>query len=331
MKCEAINLGKFLDKSSNIFFIFGSEIILKNHVRSRILEKLKTRSFEEKIVLNDEDFKDIKSTIAANAGGSLFGSNVILELKHGSGKIPETITSIFNEDINNYKNISIIINTHIEKLSLSSNWAKKMDQSSLIVECKKLKSFEEQIWLKKNLNFIPQDYRSDIAKLLSDMNSGNLVAQQNEIELLKLLYLRNQENAKDIDDIRNHMVNSSEFSPFELEDAILQGRTSKAIEIIKSLRKADSYSGPLLIWIISKITTLAFLASREAKPQLFLKNNGVWQSKINDYMSFIKKQSDNDLDIMQRNIYDLELALKGMIKKDFWLELESMICRLDVN
>ena len=45
----------------------------------------------------------------------------------------------------------------------------------------------------------------------------------------------------------------------------------------------------------------------------------------------IKKQSDNDLDIMQRNIYDLELALKGMIKKDFWLELESMICRLDVN
>ena len=102
-------------------------------------------------------------------------------------------------------------------------------------------------------------------------------------------------------------------------------------EIIKSLRKADSYSGPLLIWIISKITTLAFLASKEEKPQLFLKSNGVWQSKINDYMSFIKKQSDNDLDIMQRNIYDLELALKGMIKKDFWLELESMICRLDVN
>ena len=57
MKCEAINLGKFLEKSSNVFFIFGSEIILKNHVRSRILEKLKTRSFEEKIVLNDEDLK----------------------------------------------------------------------------------------------------------------------------------------------------------------------------------------------------------------------------------------------------------------------------------
>ena len=45
----------------------------------------------------------------------------------------------------------------------------------------------------------------------------------------------------------------------------------------------------------------------------------------------VELEVDNDLDIMQRNIYDLELALKGMIKKDFWLELESMICRLDVN
>ena len=156
--------------------------------------------------------------------------------------------------------------------------------------------------------------------------------QTNELndESRGLSFIRSDEDKAEVI-CDQKVAKSDEFSPFELEDAILQGRTSKAIEIIKSLRKADSYSGPLLIWIISKITTLAFLASKEEKPQLFLKSNGVWQSKINDYMSFIKKQSDNDLDIMQRNIYDLELALKGMIKKDFWLELESMICRLDVN
>ncbi len=84
------------------------------------------------------------------------------------------------------------------------------------------------------------------------------------------------------------MINSAEFSPFELEDAILQGKTRKALEIIKSLRKADSYSGPLLIWIMAKITNLASIASKNKNPQMYLKNNGVWQSKINDYLSFIK-------------------------------------------
>lgn len=234
MKCEAINLGKYLDKSPNIFFIFGSEVILKNHVKSRVLETLSSRGFIEKITLNDENFKEVKSTIAANAGGSLFGSKLIIELRHGAGKIPEAISEIFNDDLNQYENISIIINSHLDKLSLVSKWAKQMEANSLVIECKKLKSFEEQIWLKKNLSFIPDNYRSDVVKLLSEMNSGNLVAQQNEIELLKLLYLDSNQDKKDLADITNHMINSAEFSPFELEDAILQGQTKKALGIVKS-------------------------------------------------------------------------------------------------
>ena len=331
MKCEAINLGKYLDKSPNIFFIFGSEVILKNHVKSRVLETLSSRGFIEKITLNDENFKEVKSTIAANAGGSLFGSKLIIELRHGAGKIPEAISEIFNDDLNQYENISIIINSHLDKLSLVSKWAKQMEANSLVIECKKLKSFEEQIWLKKNLSFIPDNYRSDVVKLLSEMNSGNLVAQQNEIELLKLLYLDSNQDKKDLADITNHMINSAEFSPFELEDAILQGQTKKALGIVKSLRKADSYSGPLLIWIMGKITSLASLASRHKSPQIYLKDNGVWQSKINDYLSFMKNQTKEDLELMQKSIYDLELSLKGLIKKDFWIELESLICKLGPN
>ena len=206
-----------------------------------------------------------------------------------------------------------------------------MESNSLVVECKKLKSFEEQIWLKKNLSFIPDNYRNEVVKLLSEINSGNLVAQQNEIELLKLLYLDSDKDKKDLSDITNHMINSAEFSPFELEDAILQGKTRKALEIIKSLRKADSYSGPLLIWIMAKITNLASIASKNKNPQMYLKNNGVWQSKINDYLSFIKNQTKEDLNSMQKKIYELELSLKGLIKKDFWIELESLICKLGPN
>ena len=331
MKCEAINLGKHIGKSPNIFYIFGSEIILKNHVKSRILETLSSRGFVEKVVIDQENFKEIKPTIAANAGGSLFGSNLIIELRHVSGKLPDAITEIFTDNLHISENISIIINSHSEKLSLSSKWAKKMEAESLIVECKKLKSFEEQIWLKKNLAFIPDNFRLEVIRLLSDMNSGNLVAQQNEIQLLKLLYLNSDEDKKDLSDITNHMINSAEFSPFELEDAILQGKTVRALEIVKSLRKADSYSGPLLVFILGKITNLASLASHEKSPQTYLKNNGVWQSKMNDYLSFIKNQTQEDLNLMQKYIYDLDLCLKGLVKKDFWLELESLICRLGAS
>ena len=96
-------------------------------------------------------------------------------------------------------------------------------------------------------------------------------------------------------------------------------------------RAADSYSGPLLIWIMAKITNLASIASKHKSPQMYLKNSGVWQSKINDYLSFIKNQTNDDLNSMQKKIYELELSLKGLIKKDFWIELESLICQLGPN
>ena len=111
----------------------------------------------------------------------------------------------------------------------------------------------------------------------------------------------------------------------------MQGKTRKALKIIKSLRKADSYSGPLLIWIMAKITNHASIASKHKNPQTYLKNNGVWQSKINDYLSFIKNQTKEDLNLMQKKIYELELSLKGLIRKDFWIELESLICKLGSN
>ena len=107
--------------------------------------------------------------------------------------------------------------------------------------------------------------------------------------------------------------------------------TKKALEIVGSLRRADAYSGPLLIWIMSKITNLASLAYQDKNPKVFLKNSGIWQSKINDYLIFIKKQNQNNLDLAQKNIYELELSLKGLIKKDFWSELESLIFKLGTS
>ena len=116
-----------------------------------------------------------------------------------------------------------------------------------------------------------------------------------------------------------------------LTDLIIFNESWFKVLIIKSLRKADSYSGPLLIWIMAKITNHASIASKHKNPQTYLKNNGVWQSKINDYLSFIKNQTKEDLNLMQKKIYELELSLKGLIRKDFWIELESLICKLGPN
>ena len=74
----------------------------------------------------------------------------------------------------------------MRKLNSTNKWVKKMDQHALIIECKKLKSFEEKIWLKNQLEFIDESDKKKFIQNIYEMNVGNLVAQQNEVDILRV-------------------------------------------------------------------------------------------------------------------------------------------------
>ena len=149
MICEATSLTKYIDKSPRLFFIFGPEIILKNTSIDQINEFYKKNGFTEKKAIFEKDFKDIERILIENAGGSLFGSKTIIEIFHNGGKIPKEITNIFEiPNINKMENIVIIIRSALEKINQATKWVKKMNDISLIVQCAKLKPYEEKIWVK---------------------------------------------------------------------------------------------------------------------------------------------------------------------------------------
>ncbi len=53
MICESTSLNKYLSKSSNIFFVFGSEIVLKNNSVDQIDSFLKEQNFTEKKIITE--------------------------------------------------------------------------------------------------------------------------------------------------------------------------------------------------------------------------------------------------------------------------------------
>ena len=95
MICEAAALKKYIDKSNKIFFIFGSEIVLKNNSVDLVNEYFQEKGYTERETIFEQDFKNIEETIIKNAGGSLFGSKTIIEILHNGGKIPKEISNIF--------------------------------------------------------------------------------------------------------------------------------------------------------------------------------------------------------------------------------------------
>ena len=80
-----------------------------------------------------------------NSGGSLFGSKIIIEIIHNSSgtSLPKDILGIFN--IDNLENVVIIVRSAIKKINKNTAWFKLIDSRALVIECNKLKAYEEKL------------------------------------------------------------------------------------------------------------------------------------------------------------------------------------------
>ncbi|MDC3066862.1 DNA-directed DNA polymerase, partial [Gammaproteobacteria bacterium] len=201
---------------------------------------------------------------------------------------------------------------------------KLMDSIGLMVECNKLKSFEEKTWVKNQLGFMNESDAKEFSIRITDIFSGNLIAQQNEINILKLTY---SENNKD----KKIGYDNAEFLPYQLEDKIVELNTKYALRITKSIKKNDDHYGPLLVWIIGKIINTCVGSLQD---NVNLEKAGIWKNKIPNYMNFIKKNPLKKMLLLQKKIYELDLASKGlggMTKDQFWQELDNMVISLTSN
>ena len=305
--------------------MYGPEIILKNDSIDHINKFYKKHGFTEKKAIFDKDFKDIERILIENAGGSLFGSKTIVEIFHNGGKIPKEITNIFEiPNINKMENIVIIIRSAIEKINQKTKWVNRMNDISLIVQCAKLKSFEEKIWVKDRLSFMNERDAKNYTNKITDLFSGNLVAQNNEINILKLTYSE-ESNNQDIG------IDNAEFLPYQLEDKIIELNTNYALRISKSIKKNDDHYGPLLVFIMGKIINTSVSVHQNINKNSSLEKAGIWRSKMPAYINFIKKNTLKKMMPLQKKVYELDLAAKGLagITKDqFWQEIDNMIIDL---
>ena len=283
-----VNFINFSDpKDHKCFLITGGELILKQEVVEIILVKLKSAGFNEKVSISQDELERMQEIASRNMGGSLFQENLILHIKHTSGKFPEKI-KLFLEDaeIFNSPNIALIVESSIEKTPASGTWIKNFDANGLIINCSKLKIMEEKIWLKRQLNFLPKDLLPIFGSSIFQNNEANLMGQKNEVSLLKLLFL-NQDKMSEAK--TDHIIFGSGISAFELEDLLLNRDFKKALKTINFMKEHDRQNSAPIIWIIAKVINSCLESLKSSNKKSALINSGVWSSKINLYLNLIKE------------------------------------------
>ena len=322
-----VNFINFSDpKDNKCFLITGGELILKQEVVEIILVKLKSAGFNEKVSISQDELERMQEIASRNMGGSLFQENLILHIKHTSGKFPEKIKLFLEDDeIFNSPNIALIVESSIEKTPASGTWIKNFDANGLIINCSKLKIMEEKIWLKRQLNFLPKDLLPIFGSSIFQNNEANLMGQKNEVSLLKLLFL-NQEKMSEAK--TDHIIFGSGISAFELEDLLLNRDFKKALKTINFMKEHDRQNSAPIIWIIAKVINSCLESLKSSNKKSALINSGVWSSKINLYLNLIKQATAKEFLSLNEEILKVDLINKGLMRAETWEQIERVILKL---
>ena len=321
-----VNFLNFTDPKDHKFFLLtGGEFILKQDAVERILNNLQNNGFNEKVSIFQDNLDQLEEIFSRNIGGSLFQENLILHIKHSSGKFPEKIKSLL-QDNNIFKssNIALIVESSIEKIP-SGAWIKNFDAHGLIINCSKLKIMEEKMWLKRQLSFLPKDLLPIFGGSIFQNNEANLLGQKNEVALLKLLFLSQDESVEANTD---HIIFGSGISAFELEDLLINRDFDKALITINFMREHDRQNSAPIIWIIAKVINACLESLKAANKKTALVNSGVWSSKISLYLNFIKEAKVREFLSLNEEILKIDLINKGLMKAETWEQIERVILRL---
>ena len=322
-----VNFINFSDPKDHKFFLLtGGEFVLKQDAIDMILQKLANDDFTEKVSISQDELDTIQEIVSRNLSGSLFQENLIIHIKHTSGKFPEKIKSLLEDgQIFKSSNIALIIESSIEKTPASGSWISNFDSFGSIINCSKLKVMEEKIWLKRQLDFLPKDLLPIFGGSIFQNNEANLLGQKNEVALLKLLFL----NEDMFDESKtDHMIFGSGISAFELEDLLIKRNFKQVLRTINYMREQDRQNSAPIIWIIAKVINSCLESLRATNKKSALIKSGVWNSKITLYLDLIKEAKTKEFLKLNEEILKIDLINKGIMKAETWEQIDRVVLKL---
>ena len=151
------------------------------------------------------------------------------------------------------------------------------------------------------------------------------MGQKNEVAFLELLFL-NQDKVNETN--TDHIVFGSGISAFELEDLLINRDFRKALITINFMRENDRQNSAPVVWIIAKVINACLESLKTTNQKSSLRNSGVWSSKINTYLNFIKQAKAKEFLSLNKEILKIDLINKGLMKAETWEQIERVILKL---
>ena len=315
------------NNNKNCIIVMGGEPVVTNHIISLCQNYFKKKDFGIEVITINSSTK-ANDLISILSDGSLFNNNNLYKILVSKGRILEEVKQLITKSLINKSDDFYIINVETNPKDFKkSSWYKSLQKFSITTEANEPNSTEIIKSIKARVDLYRLDLTDEAINLIAEFSESNLLAAENEIIKLSLLYKGKTISAGEILKL---LSNNSKYDGFKLIEFSLRGKISETHKAITHLEEEGIE--PLMInglyaWIFRAIANIKISNEGQYTQNDFLKLRifGPSQKLV---INCINNLSVKQIEASLNKIRDIDLICKGLLIGNPWLELNRFVIGL---
>ncbi len=251
MRINTDQVARTLEKGlAPAWLIAGDEALLTGEAADAVRARARAEGFKGRdLFITDRNF-DWSEVDVASQSLSLFAERRIIEIRMPTPRPGKeggaTLARLASDP--GPDNLLLVVTTKPEKDTWSSAWFKAFEKHGVFVQSWPVKIGQLPQWISNRATRLGLSLEPAAAELLAERVEGNLLAAQQEIEMLALLHAGGRVGA---DEVQAAVANSARYDVYQLGEAALDGDVSRSLRILDGLR-AEGAEPPLVLWALCR-------------------------------------------------------------------------------
>lgn len=330
MKTKVDSLERLLERSlAPIYYVTGDEPFQLNQACDLIRQAAVRQGYTERQIYHVERGFDWQYLQQSSDNLSLFAQRKLLELRLGSSKPAAEGSTVLQHLASSPVDDTVVLvcGDKLDTAQQRSAWFTAIEAQGVVVQVWPVAAAQLPGWLQQRMQLRGLDADRDALQVLADKVEGNLLAADQEIEKLALLFGKGKLT---VEQLRGAIADSSRFDIYSLADEALRGDAERTVRMVFGLQ-SEGTEPLLVLWALTReIRSLTQMAQAQANGQLdaAMARERVWDKRKPLVRAALQRGKAVQWQRLLKQCARLDRLAKGQGSGKIWNELLELALKV---
>ncbi|MGP2484249.1 DNA polymerase III subunit delta [Pantoea eucalypti] len=307
------------------YLLAGNEPLLLQESADAIRAAATTQGFDEHFSFTLDAQTDWESLFVSCQSLSLFAQRQTMTLQFPENG-PNAAMAEQLVKLSQLLHADILLICRMPKLTKAqenSAWFKALAASAVVVPCQTPEQAQLPRWVVDRAKALKLSVDDAAVQLLCYCYEGNLLALAQALERLSLQW---PDGKLTLPRVEEAVSDAAHFTPFHWVDALLAGKSRRALHILHQLEKEESEVVILLRTLQRDLLTLLHLQRHQARQPLrtLMDQQRIWQNRRALFSDALQRLDATRLQRAIHLLSQIEITLKQDYGQSVWPQLQTL-------